>query len=313
MRKAFTLIELLVVIAIIAILAAILFPVFAQAKESAKKTATLSQMKQVGTATLIYTADYDDNFPLAFMRRPFDGLGGDGNLGWNLLTPIPHDWKRSGADVWSQPTRQAAAATHFGNSVQPYTKNYDLYLATGMNKMRGTYDDADAASPLSRKPASDSFTFNGLLHTLSTTEVNQPSRLTMVWQGYGKVGHEGRIISNPSMVCTALNQACRFNPSGAPDGANAGGGGWFWVWPVSGYVYTNGMSKVHTDSSAKHFNIGRVTGSYLQGNEPNRAYNDSPFAHILAGGRPETMWFCTIAGATQSYPCFFRPDSEFNW
>lgn len=60
-NKAFTLIELLVVIAIIAILAAILFPVFAQAKAAAKKTATLSSIKQLGTAAYLYANDYDDN------------------------------------------------------------------------------------------------------------------------------------------------------------------------------------------------------------------------------------------------------------
>lgn len=61
--SAFTLIELLVVIAIIAILAAILFPVFAQAKESAKKTQGLAQMKQIGTAAQIYASDSDDALP----------------------------------------------------------------------------------------------------------------------------------------------------------------------------------------------------------------------------------------------------------
>ncbi len=59
MKKAFTLIELLVVIAIIAILAAILFPVFAQAKAAAKKTACLSNAKQLATGFAIYTNDPD--------------------------------------------------------------------------------------------------------------------------------------------------------------------------------------------------------------------------------------------------------------
>ncbi|MGP0073551.1 MAG: prepilin-type N-terminal cleavage/methylation domain-containing protein [Bryobacteraceae bacterium] len=63
MKKAFTLIELLVVIAIIAILAAILFPVFAQAKLAAKKTASISNQKQMGLALLMYTNDYDDTYP----------------------------------------------------------------------------------------------------------------------------------------------------------------------------------------------------------------------------------------------------------
>lgn len=63
-RLGFTLIELLVVIAIIAILAAILFPVFAQAKMAAKKTAVISNMKQNLTSTMIYLGDFDDVFPL---------------------------------------------------------------------------------------------------------------------------------------------------------------------------------------------------------------------------------------------------------
>jgi prepilin-type N-terminal cleavage/methylation domain-containing protein/prepilin-type processing-associated H-X9-DG protein len=63
--KAFTLIELLVVIAIIAILAAILFPVFAQAKLAAKKSADLSNTKQLGIATMLYLNDYDDMYAMS--------------------------------------------------------------------------------------------------------------------------------------------------------------------------------------------------------------------------------------------------------
>ena len=61
MRKGFTLIELLVVIAIIAILAAILFPVFARAREKAKQASCLSNMKQIVLGAVMYVADYDDN------------------------------------------------------------------------------------------------------------------------------------------------------------------------------------------------------------------------------------------------------------
>jgi prepilin-type N-terminal cleavage/methylation domain-containing protein/prepilin-type processing-associated H-X9-DG protein len=71
-RRAFTLIELLVVIAIIAILAAILFPVFAQAKAAAKKTSAISNSKQINLGFQMYATDYDDHYPILLYDGSFD-------------------------------------------------------------------------------------------------------------------------------------------------------------------------------------------------------------------------------------------------
>jgi prepilin-type N-terminal cleavage/methylation domain-containing protein/prepilin-type processing-associated H-X9-DG protein len=73
-RDGFTLIELLVVIAIIAILAAILFPVFAQARERARTTTCLSNLKQLGTGVTMYLQDYDGAYPLAWYNTPQYGF-----------------------------------------------------------------------------------------------------------------------------------------------------------------------------------------------------------------------------------------------
>ncbi len=81
LRKGFTLIELLVVIAIIAILAAILFPVFAQAREKARQTSCLSNEKQIGLAILQYTQDYDEIYPAGVFVTAYNPNTPSG-LGW---------------------------------------------------------------------------------------------------------------------------------------------------------------------------------------------------------------------------------------
>lgn len=85
MKRAFTLIELLVVIAIIAILAAILFPVFAQAKEAAKKTACLSNARQIGIALKLYQADVDDGMPIFYAYNSVPPAGQPGHKGVEVL------------------------------------------------------------------------------------------------------------------------------------------------------------------------------------------------------------------------------------
>src|SRR5579862_8540373 len=99
-RKGFTLIELLVVIAIIAILAAILFPVFAQARERARSASCLSNTKQLGLAEMMYTQDYDE----VYWSCPWPGGGQDG-----IVNPA-----NNGTTFWS-------------DLLMPYIKNTGIF------------------------------------------------------------------------------------------------------------------------------------------------------------------------------------------
>jgi prepilin-type N-terminal cleavage/methylation domain-containing protein/prepilin-type processing-associated H-X9-DG protein len=88
-RKGFTLIELLVVIAIIAILAAILFPVFAQAREKARQTSCLSNTKQMGLGIMMYTQDYDETYPAGYYYgdpTQTSNLDATGIIQWSGVT-----------------------------------------------------------------------------------------------------------------------------------------------------------------------------------------------------------------------------------
>lgn len=91
-KRAFTLIELLVVIAIIAILAAILFPVFARAREAARATSCKSNLKQIVTAASMYTQDFDEKICPSYLGNY--NLGGQGDIRWmGLLLPYTKNYQ----------------------------------------------------------------------------------------------------------------------------------------------------------------------------------------------------------------------------
>lgn len=290
MKKAFTLIELLVVIAIIAILAAILFPVFAQAKEAAKKTSTLSNFKQYGTAAAIYEADSDDNFPLAYS---FDSSAAQ-TWRWNFLTAVPNGWRNNG--VHNLDPRKSEDGLHWGNSLQAYVKNNQILA------MNGTPLVAVAADPvvagMSKTPVGISM--NGLLHHWSATAIEQPSRIPAFWAGGGKQNRDGFALTNPVIWCSGMGAGCMFNPAGVSPfaGNNPGNGAWFGG--ASIYVFGKGMHFAAADTSAKFRNI--PTKVY-DGATWTTDYYNNPYASTSdAIGTPYQMWFCG------PWPCVFRPD-----
>jgi prepilin-type N-terminal cleavage/methylation domain-containing protein/prepilin-type processing-associated H-X9-DG protein len=118
--RAFTLVELLVVIAIISLLAAILFPVFARARENARRTSCLSNVKQIGLAFLQYTQDYDEKYPLRYMNM----MGNAPTSSWTIsVQPYLKSTQlyRCPSDAsarWSTPILPPSAP--------PYTTSYIL-------------------------------------------------------------------------------------------------------------------------------------------------------------------------------------------
>jgi len=235
-----------VVIAIIAILAAILFPVFAQAKEAAKKTAALSNTKQMGTAFNIYLSDSDDTFPLAYVMRPAPGA-----IGVGVGIPFPaNNGLDNPAGVWETTPRVNMAACTWVNSVFPYVKSGPMYAftsnptglmftvassGTGDTFLTGT----GPAGPY-QQPLDCTLTFNGDLHRMNASSVASPSIAVLAWPGEGKYNVHGRGVADPALNCNNTIEDCIFNPSGRPSAVNqaccAAGQGDIWYY---GPVYNS--------------------------------------------------------------------------
>ena len=186
-NRGFTLIELLVVIAIIAILAAILFPVFAQTRAKARQAACLSNLKQISTGLMMYTQDYDEVLP-------GDHLNTDAGINRPL--------------GFMEPVVNGVPATYrnWGRDVQPYLKNTQVYICPNTSP-RSQVSNPPGTTPGSpaynetRLPggANLSYMLNGIAATKPLAAIPAPADIIYLheYAAYGRTAQD-----RPRMVTT---------------------------------------------------------------------------------------------------------------
>jgi len=258
-RSGFTLIELLVVIAIIAILAAILFPVFAQAREKARQASCISNLKQISTAIIMYTQDYDEKFPLFFagqcarVTNPLnanDTPGGSAGPGrWNMwqnqIYPYLKNW-----DVYGCPSDTVAAST---NTTEKF---YDLsygYNYGYLSKLETTADPSGCGTTQ---------WFSGV----SQAVVQRPANIVMVIDTGGRAAFPGGstlgsmvnppdawpsdyYFYGPDTVGWGKNCGNYYAGTGGAKWSNTGGFAW---------RHQEGGNVAFTDGHTKFYKIGAL-------------------------------------------------------
>ncbi|RYX82512.1 DUF1559 domain-containing protein [bacterium] len=179
-RKGFTLIELLVVIAIIAILAAILFPVFARARENARRSSCQSNLKQIGLGIMQYTQDYDEKMPRAW---------------YSFTNNFPGDYK------WM-------------DVVYPYIKSEQLFVCPsasgdaylyrqrtagryGSYIMNSVYWDTNNVPLVCRAPANDSMSLANIESAATTIQcLDGNSGFQLAWANKGEQPTAASIVNS---------------------------------------------------------------------------------------------------------------------
>lgn len=313
-KRAFTLVEVLVVLVIIAIMAAILFAVSSQARESAMKVSAIASYRQTGGAILLYATDHDDVFPLAF--------GTDGNFGqarWNHWHRVPAGWQANG--VHDSPARIMEDSQMWANSTIPYARGMATLAQPGnRNYQWPNINYSQAVAPRAMLGLS----MNGMLHGWPASAVSRPSELPVVWPGMYKQNLDGMGLTNPQLFC-AVPGPCRFNPTGPPVAGGEPGYGYVWWSYDNGFttwVYTKGMVFVSADMSARYQTI-----QLPEWTEAKTMTNRHPFSAFADGGgrtgTPAWMIHCVEPGGHKPaepgldgkvyYPGFFRPDSDFDY
>ena len=187
--NAFTLVELLTVIAIISLLAAILFPVFARAKEAAKKTQCISNLKQIGSGIALYEQDSDGIFPHA------------------LDASDKYD-----PQIWAQfPDYQVQIPTmpFLTDVLQPYVKNYDVFHCpsdSGTAVLDSHFPDSFVSTPSMFRTFGSSYFFRTEIafRAFSDSSFELPASTNVMFDGAGHWHGDGRALRSDDDFYTVV-------------------------------------------------------------------------------------------------------------
>jgi prepilin-type N-terminal cleavage/methylation domain-containing protein/prepilin-type processing-associated H-X9-DG protein len=243
-KKAFTLIELLVVIAIIAILAAILFPVFASAKAAAKKTASLSNAKQLSLAVLQYAAVNNDGLPPgdSYPGRDLRAHYGLGNQAWRVWTELVYPFVKSG-DMYSDPLKPLPRIAN---------PEWEIHWYSGYGYNQTWLSPWLYENSLWRMSGQSQSSFASVANTVMLTSALNPINDTGAWwrAWYGPDGNGNygptTVAKVDSPYCGNIPQYCFDNWGITTDGT------WF---TFANGVYENGA---YTGGVSLHANNGAI-------------------------------------------------------
>jgi len=294
-KKAFTLIELLVVIAIIAILAAILFPVFAQAKAQAKSAVCLSNLKQQTLAVLMYNNDYDDLYP-------------NGQMLYG--TPATGFWAGSGFIGYQYPCGQGEwDCAYEGDATQPYIKNMAISTCPAISNKWNIYGYSSSNAP-QNYAVSTSYTFNGDLNNYSATAATNPTLTVMFWSGSLNNAWTGRTMPSPSLICNISTEPCAYtaNPTGSlSSSTNNGVADAPTVYDEGNYTFPSYSKWIHNNGDNMSNLDGHVKYHHLLG-----GVKEDPWAYTGLNGlamNPINVFpvYTNGPGGT-GHMCLFGPD-----